>query len=66
MYHDDTKYLKDLTMKTKAQEIIEEIRNEGNNYTDQDIKYALEDGEYLATQDWTQEEIEEAYDIVNS
>lgn len=51
--------------KTTAQEIIDDLRNEG--FDDQQILYALEDGAALADLGYTdddQEAIEEAYEII--
>lgn len=47
---------------TKGQQIVEDLRTEG--YSDDQIKDALCDGEYLATTDFLQPDVEEAYYII--
>lgn len=49
---------------TTALSIINEIRAI-DDYTPSDIRNALEDGEFLSNFNWTQEEVEAAYDLVS-
>lgn len=49
-------------MSDKGQQIVDDLRAQG--YSDEQIKDALCDGEYLSTTDYTQDEIEDAYAVV--
>lgn len=51
---------------TNVLSIIETIRDLDEEYTPADAREALEDGEFLAQHNWTQEEVEAAYDLVSS
>lgn len=51
---------------TTALDIINEIRDIDEDYTPADVREALEDGEFLSNYNWTQEEVEEAYDLVDN
>lgn len=48
----------------KAIDIINEIRDLDETYTPEDIRNALEEGEFLSNFNWTQKEVEEAYDLI--
>lgn len=50
-------------METQIENIILVLREDGAEDT-QSMLDALEDGVYLATKNWTQEDVEEAYNLL--
>lgn len=50
----------------KPLDIINEIRAIDEDYTPSDIRNALEDGEFLSNFNWTQAEVEAAYNLIDN